>query len=217
MSKIILNIIHLNKELFDPNSDLYNEAISRNENILLQTSGQNVAVGFNVWPGIIVQGLPYTGISRSYKQVVQDAKNKGLEYVAIADDDFTFTSRNSWMIFKNNIPSDFDVYLAGISGGVVDEQTTEVHNWSGTFLFIVHSRFYDVFLAADEAKNIDRWLSGSGLENIEQQLGRKPIYKVCYPIVAICKDGISYNSKGEDGSPLMMKHDKYFDQYKKYQ
>jgi len=66
----------------------------------------------------------------------------------------------------------------------------------------------DAFLSAPVELNIDRWLSGLGLEQIEKMLGRKPVYKVCYPMAAITRDGISYKS-GE-----YVAHDKYWKSYK---
>jgi len=162
-----------------------------------------------IWPGIIVPGKPWTGISQAYKQVVANAKDSNLPYCIIADDDFELTHPDSWALFLENKPEDFDLYFAGISGGNVEEGFSEpnvkrVTNWSGTFLFAVHQRFYDTFLAADEDKNIDRWFGINGLDSIEKSLGRKPVYKVRYPLVCGCIDGVS------DNSGKVMEHRKFF-------
>ncbi len=180
-------------------------------------------VKITVWPGIVVPGKPFTGISQAYKQVVQYAKEQGWEYAIIADDDFLFTSPNSWQYFLDNIPDDFDLYSGGISGGVVDEQTKTIEQWSGTFFFAVHSRFYDAFLAANEDRNIDRWLgnkvdyngaTAEGYLEIKKLLGREPVYKICYPMPVICIDGISDNGTDKDGGPKYMDHKNYFAPYK---
>lgn len=206
----ILNIIHLDFELFDPASQLYTEALSRQHNAHAQIYSNKID-NWVLWPGIIEQGMPFKGISKSHKKIIRDAKEKGLQFCIIAEDDFKFCSENSWQYFMDNIPDEYDIFLGGLSGGEVNEETKEIIGWSGLFFYAIHSRFFDVFLSADEEKNIDRWLSGVGLESIEKQLGRKPLYKVCYPIIAICKDGFSYNSGTE------IQHEKYFRPYKKFQ
>lgn len=166
----------------------------------------------SVWPGIIVKGKPWTGISRAYKQVVQYAKNSNLPYCIIADDDFLLSCPESYQLFLRDMPSEFDLYMGGISGGTVDEKFNNLKEpfakhisfWSGTFFFAVHERFYDVFLSADEDKNIDRWFGTKALDEIEKALGRKPVYKVRYPFICTCIDGIS------DNSGKFMEHRKYF-------
>lgn len=167
-------------------------------------------IPFKIWYGFKVKGKPFTGISRSHKQIIQFAKNSGMGSVTIAEDDIQFTSPKSWQYYLDNMPEDYDLYLSTISGGVVDEKTGTVSDWSGMILYTVHQRFYDAFLKADEEQNIDRWLSCKGLDEIERVLGRLPVYKICYPIAAICVDGFSDNSNKE------VSHDQYFSAYKKY-
>ena len=164
-----------------------------------------------IWPGIKAE-LPWTGISRAYKQVVQYAKNNNLPFVILADDDFLLSCPESYQLFLGDMPEDFDIWLGGASGGTVDENFNNVKepnakyisHWSGTFFFAVHERFYDCFLSADETKNIDRWLGTNALEQIENELGRKPVYKVRYPFICTCIDGIS------DNSGKFMAHNRYF-------
>jgi hypothetical protein len=157
---------------------------------------------------MVVAGKPFTGICRSHKMIVEFAKNTGMPYVIIGEDDIKFTHPNSWQNYLDRMPEEFDIYLGTVSGGRIEEGT--VADWSGMILYTVHSRFYDVFLAADENKNIDRWLSGVGLSEVERRLGRPPVYKICYPIVATCFDGFSDNSKKE------IVHKDYFAAYEKY-
>jgi len=167
-------------------------------------------IPFKIWYGFKVQGKPFTGISRSHKQIIDFAKNNGLQAITVAEDDIQFTCPKSWKHYLENMPEDYDIYLGSVSGGVVDEAAGTVAGWSGMILYTVHQRFYDAFLKADENKNIDRWLSGVGMEEIERMLGRPPVYKICYPIAAICVDGFSDNSGKE------VKHEDYFKAYKKF-
>lgn len=204
----VLNIIHLPKDQF-PVGRLRTEAMSREHHIKAQAfehkflfdGPTNWSATSGVWNGIIDKELPWRGISKSHKQIVQWAKECRLPFVIIAEDDFKLQP-GGWEVFLKNMPMNFDIYLAGISGGVIGEKECRlcidnvrpVSNWSGLFLYCVHNRFYDTFLAADETKNIDRWLSGIGLPEIEKLLDRKPVYKVCYPMAAITRDGVSFKS-----------------------
>lgn len=203
----VLNIIHLPKELFAPGSDLHLESIRREQNMKSQVFEAKVTYG--VWDGIIIKGLPHSGISKSHKQIVQHAKDNGLNMAFIAEDDFKLTDPVSWRYFTENIPDDFDLYMAGISGGTVNPDKT-VCSWSGLFTYVIHARFYDVFLSVPEEFHIDRWLSGVGLPEIEKKLGRKPVYKVCYPIASITLDGVSYKSES------YVQHSKFFKGYEKF-
>lgn len=204
----VLNIIHLPQDQF-PVGPLRTESMSRELNFKSQAYEHKFTYG--VWDGIIVKGLPHTGISKSHKQIIQHAKDNGLNLCFIAEDDFKLTSPGSWRYFIDNIPDDFDIYLAGVSAGSVEEGNTVGGNWSGLFLYVVHHRFYDMFLSVPEEFNIDRWLSGMGLEAIEKKLGRKPVYKICYPMAAITRDGVSYKSGGH------VNHQKWFNGYEQYQ
>lgn len=194
VDKNTLNIIHLSHQK------------ERRASFMKQIIQHGISA--SVWPGIVVEGKPQTGISKAYKQVVEFAKNSNLPYCLIADDDFNLTHADSWKLFLEDIPGEFDLYHAGISGGEIVEwnylnepNIKHINNWSGTFLFAIHERFYDVFLSADEEKNIDRWLAFSGMDEIEKQLGRKPVYKVRYPMVCTCIDSVS------DNSGKFMKHE----------
>ena len=203
----VLNIIHIPiDQLTGP---LRSEATRREHNIKAHAFQHKIP--YALWDGIMVKNLPHTGISRSHKQIVQHAKDMGLNLAFIAEDDFKLTSPNSWNHFIDNLPDDFDLYLGGISGGAVNEDDKTVSSWSGLFFYAISHRFYDVFLACPEEYNIDRWLSGVGLPAIEKQLGRKPVYKVCYPMAAITSDGISFKS----GSHV--NHDHFYKGYQKFQ
>lgn len=200
----VLNIIHLSPEQFPADSPIRTEAISREHHFKSQAYEHKFTYG--VWDGIIDKHLPWRGVSQSHKQIVQHAKDNGLSCCFIAEDDFKLRP-GGWKWFSDAFPAEFDIYLGGISGGNVNEETKEVTGWSGLFFYCVHSRFYDAFLSAEEDKEIDRWLSGTGLPQVEKILGRKPVYKVCYPMAAITKDGISCKT-GQ-----YVQHNKFFKSY----
>lgn len=206
----VLNIIHLSIEMFTE-PKLRTEATIREHNFKAQCFENKITYG--IWTGVIDKDLPWRGISRAHKKIVQHAKDNGLSCCFLAEDDFLLKP-GGWKVFTESMPDDFDIYLAGVSGGNVNEETKVVDTWSGMFLYCVHNRFYDAFLAADEMQNIDRWLSTadpakskSGLKIIEEMLGRKPVYKICYPMAAITRDGISFKSKE------FVNHDKFFKAY----
>jgi len=196
-----LNIIHLV------------ERTDRKNILLKQLLGYKIP--FKIWHGFVVEKLPFKGISRSHKQIVSFAKNSNMPFVIIGEDDINFTSPKSWQHYIDNMPPDsetWDIYFGTISGGVVDEEKKEISGtWSGLILYTVHERFYETFLLADEEKNLDRYFSGIGAEDTKRRLGREPVYKICYPIVATCVDGFSDNSKKE------VDHEQYFRPYKKFQ
>lgn len=166
-------------------------------------------VRYKIWNAIEDTETPYKGISKSHRMIVQDAKEKGLKSCLIAEDDFKFTSGKSFEYFIND-SSVCDILFGGVSGGEFNEKTNRVFNFSGLFFYKINENFYDCFLAADQEKQLDRWLGYRGLEEIEKILGRQPVYKLCYPMPVICHDGYSDNSK------KMMEHKQYFAAYKQY-
>lgn len=193
---IDLNIIHL-----DHRKD-------RRASFLKQIIENGISA--SVWPGI-KSDLPFTGISKAHKQIVLHAKNSNLPFVRIAEDDFLFTSPDSWKTYIDNTPEFFDLYLGGVSGGAVNEENKTVTGFSGLFFYAIHERFFDCFLQADENKNIDRWLGNNygPYEEVSKLLSREPVYKVCFPIEVITMDGYS------DQRREYVEHEKYFRPYLK--
>lgn len=185
----------------------------RQQSVKYQIEGQKqYAPQYRFWYGITDTAAPHKAISLSHKRIVQYAKDRKDPFVIIAEDDLKFCSPNSWQTFMKKLKAlkSWDILLGGVSGGeILNEKNGDVYGWSGLFFYAVHENFYDAFLSADPEQNIDRWLSLNGMEAIEKKLGRKPIYQVCYPIIAICIDGVSDNSKE------FIVHEKYFRPYKK--
>lgn len=124
------------------------------------------------WPAIYDKEMPFRGICKAHKQIIQYAKDKGLGSVCIAEDDFYFTSKQSWKYFLENIPMDYDVYLSGIYCGTIKEDNTS-QDFCGLHLYIVHEKFYDRFLSVPNENNIDR------------QLGRIGRAVVSYPFISL--------------------------------
>ena len=121
----------------------------------------------------------------AHKQIIQHAKDEGLPYVWICEDDVKFTHPDAIQYFLDNIPDDgkTNIYLGGVwrskwIGG-------ELRRWSGIHCYIVFSRFYDRFLAAPENIPVDIWIAEWHATHGGNRI------KVCRPLVAKCYDGIS--------------------------
>lgn len=195
---------------------IHNEQRTERLDTLMYEIGSQGIKQTKIFPAI-KEKLVQTGISKAHKQVVQYAKDNGLKEIMVCEDDVKFVAPNAFNYAIENKPDVYDIYLLGVSGGVVDEINKTVIGFSGLFCYMIHERFYDVFLEADEGSHLDRWLSGfnnkvSKLHNktIEEFLGRKPLYKICYPIAAITYNGYSDNFERH------MEYDKYFVPYRKY-
>jgi hypothetical protein len=168
-----LNFIHLKKELFEPDTPQYAEAVFREGNIQKQVTEQGIT-DFKIWDGIITSQIPFTGISRAFKRVVLDAKDKGLKHCAIAEDDMYFKSSKGWQYFLDNMPEDFDIYMGCAYKSIINKNNKIEFGFSGLTLICVHERFYTDFLSMKEMNNLDR------------ELGRfawKYKYMVCEPFV----------------------------------
>lgn len=156
---------------------------------------------YKVWQGIVHQ-LPFTGIAKAFKQIVQHAKDNNLERVIIAEDDVELSCPNAFNYFIENIPDDYDIYLSSVYAGDLSPQNT-VTWFSGFTLCIIHSRFYDKFLSTPENNHIDR-----------QMKIHKGVYKVCLPFIAKQIDGYSdnahqvtnYNKKYLEGKKFLSAH-----------
>jgi hypothetical protein len=147
-----------------------------------ELASQNIT-DYKIWPGIIDPVKVFRGISQAHKQIVSFAKDNGLPEVLIGEDDLMFTCARSFEYFMENKPSDYDVYLASIYNGQLNEDNT-VRDLAGFTFYMVHSRFYDTFLSLSENDHIDR--------SLRLYKGR---YVVCNPFIAIQRDGFSDNKR----------------------
>lgn len=166
-----LNVIHL------PHGEGYPEHRQKRwDNLMKELSHQKIA--YRIWDGI--KTIPgKIGCNQSHKRIIRDAKERELEYCAIAEDDICFYGSGAWDYFISNIPNDFDLYLGGYSGGSPTVDNI-MKKFSSTTLFVCHNRFYDKFLGVPESLHIDNALSMTG--------GK---FVVCNPAVVYQMPGFS--------------------------
>jgi hypothetical protein len=135
------------------------------------------------WNGVYKNQSAKENISAAHRQIVEYAKLAGWPMVAIGEDDLKFFAPGAWDYFVSTIPPvDFDIYLSSVyTGDIRADNTTE--GFTGFHLYIVHARFYDLFLGVNPHEHIDRALKGLGK------------YVVCDPMIAEQYDGWSSNTK----------------------
>lgn len=187
MSKVILNVIHLPSSFFVFKSTEYYESIRRKESFTREFKEQGI--WYYLHDGVLGGTVPTcTAIAQAHKRVVQKAKEIGLEFVAIAEDDIVFNGAGAWQYFLDNMPESFDIYM-GVSyfpetyeNGIVNKP------FDSMSLYIIHSRFYNEFLALPEDNHIDRELSK--LVN-KKEIRISPLYVVHQ------LNGYSFNAKHE--------------------
>lgn len=149
--------------------------------LLAKEEMNRVGVDAAYWPAITGPST-IKAISQSHKMIVLWAKEQGLKEIAIAEDDIIFTSLRGWKYFLEHKPTDFDLYIGGHYSGPHLEDNT-VHHFTGLTLYMIHERFYDTLLYADERRNIDTQLCGLGK------------FVVCNPEVAKQRNGYSFHRK----------------------
>lgn len=137
---------------------------------------------YELWDGVIHETIPFKGISQAHKRIVRDAALKKLPKVCIAEDDIRFCDKGAWQYFLDNEPEDYDLYLASVYTGHIDEKN-ETKDFSGLTLYMVSQKFYPTFLALNELNHIDR------------SLFKKGKFVVCNPFAAIQYNGLSDNKK----------------------
>lgn len=165
---------------------------------LLNAGLQGQDVNLRFWPAKFNHKV-CTGISRAHKNVVLYAQGRQLPFICIAEDDFYFTAPGAWEYFLNNIPEDFDLYLASIYQGLIEPDGT-TKDFCGLTLYIIHEKFYQTFLDVDEGQHIDRALAGKGK------------YVVCEPFTALQRNGWSDNKQRRVNYDRMLKNRKIFGQ-----
>ena len=133
------------------------------------------------WEGVIAEPT-YKGISTVHKNIIRYAKENKMPMVCVAEDDVKFCDKGAWKYFIDNIPNDFDLYLAGVYCIDPILPDNRIKQFSGLILYICHERFYDKFLSANDSKQIDRAMADLH--------GR---YIVCNPFAAIQHEGYSDN------------------------
>lgn len=179
------------------------ELIRRNReeralSIIQQSKEQGFAVRF--WEGIIDPRGGFAGINRSFKKIVQWAKDNNEPMVCIAEDDMVFSAPGAWQYYLDQMPETFDTYLGGIYSGQVTGNRI-MNGYSGNTLITIHSQFYDFFLALTEDDHLDRRL---GNHCFEKQ------YIVCQPYVCFQLNGYSDNQRRSTSHEAFMDKVKLF-------
>lgn len=138
------------------------------------------------------RGKACTGISRSHKKCIRAAKERNMPYAIIIEDDIMFLHPESLIKFqkyRSELPDDWQIYLGGIYDGtpvpISDCIATVSDKISGLHMYMVHQEFYDTFLQADEAANLDWWISTQA----------KAKMYLAYPMLALQHEFYSDNAK----------------------
>lgn len=185
-----LNIIHLPHR------------IDREELFMRELSEQGIAT-YKLWPGITHDQISFVGIGAAHKQIVRNAKTQGFKKVLIAEDDLRFTCKTSFKYFLDNEPPDYDIYLASIYMGKLNDDNT-VDDFSGLTLYMVHERYYQRFLDTPILDHIDRAQAENDPENpgVRRPRGK---FVVCNPFACIQWTTYSENHK------CIMQHNQWLD------
>lgn len=135
------------------------------------------------------------GVSKSFKNIINIAKYKGLEQVLVFEDDVQFTSDKSSERFQmamETLPEDWDMLLGGIyycdKLEPYNQYMKKINNFSALHCVLFRDTVYDKILShkidGHKTRHIDKYLSDFiGDEKLN-------IY-VTYPMVAIQYPGIS--------------------------
>ena len=150
-----------------------------------------------IWDGVMDKEYPAHGILKAHQQVVSYAKEEALKQITIAEDDIRFTAKQAYRYYLSNQPDDFDLYLGGITWGIINEDR-RVNDFSGTSLYTINEKFFDTFLGLRPGVDFDRQLAGKGK------------FIVCDPMVACQHDGYSDNQKRHIDFEPLFRRKKWF-------
>lgn len=170
------------KEYHGPIVHVIHNPARKDRFLTIKKEAKEQGLDIRFWPAIIDETISFRGIARAHKSIVRWAKEVGLPEVLIAEDDLKFLSPTAFKNFLYFKPTDYDLYLGNIFEGQL-EVDNSVRDFCGLTLYMVHERFYDTFLAANEMNNFDRSLAGLGK------------YIVCNPMVCSQYGGWSDNKK----------------------
>ena len=152
--------------------------VEKYEPLIKELEGQGIT-DFEIFPCLMFPEVVHS-INASHKMIVQDAKDKGLPEVFIAEDDLMFTAPGAWKYFleKKPAPENYDLYLA--STYIIEEP---LKNICGFHLYSVSEKFYDPFLSVPDDQHIDTVFNDV-----------KGDYHFCYPFPALQRPGFSANN-----------------------
>lgn len=153
----------------------------RKKTLLKELATQGITDYEIIQPEIDQKKQPFENINLAHKSLVRMAKEKGMEEIAIAEDDVMFTHPTAWKYFLDNKPQDYTVYVAATYLMPPSQNLL-----TGFQLYIVHNSFYDAFLSVPEKVHIDNAICDL-----------KSNHKICYPFVALQHPGYSANHPGQ--------------------
>ena len=168
--------------------------VERAQNVRMQMESQGIT-DYLLMPAFMIPKSARTGISRSHKACVRHAKALGVDKVLIMEDDINWLCPGAYNrfidILNTEVPKEADLFFSGAYTIEPDAQPITERmalcpgKVAGLHAYVVFEKFYDKFLAADEAYNIDHFLtSGDGVHARSY---------IAYPFVALQHDGWSYN------------------------
>jgi hypothetical protein len=152
---------------------------------------------YQFWDSVILPSIKES-INKAHKQIVEDAYNRQLPFIIIAEDDFKGTHPNSWKFYLSKMPERFDLYLGGIFLGDLDENN-RVEKFTGLTLYTVSQKYYPAFLTTETNDHLDHVLSNQGGD-----------FHVCNPFPFIQYDGLSSNTGKYESYSEMFKFRKLY-------
>jgi len=164
---------------------------------LLAEDFDRKGIPYCVWPAVFDEPTIEGSINMSHKQIVGYAKQEGLPFIKIAEDDAWFPADDGYKYYLNNVQNlspECDIYLAGTYGprkhyspGLIEaEQIIGLH------CYMIFERYYDIFLATPDEAHID----------ISQRGG---LYLAVYPFACLQRPGYSSNTKREVNFNTLLK------------
>lgn len=140
---------------------------------------------YEIWPCIILPDVPES-ISESFKMVIRDAQEKGLEEVCIWEHDNFFTQSDGWEYFLKNKPDEYDIFVSGsyLTDNRYDWKPpyVKVDAYVGNHCILVHSKYFQKWLDTDPKKHCDT------VHNNNADI------KICFPFTALQRPGFSANT-----------------------
>lgn len=131
------------------------------------------------WDAIVNKDSVVSSINASHKMIVRWAKGNRKPFAIIAEQDLHFTCSGAWQYFLDNIPEQYDLYLACTYIPPISNNQV-----CGFHLYSISEQFYNKFLDTPDNVHIDTYMNELG-----------GTYKFCYPFPALQRSGWSFNNK----------------------
>lgn len=154
---------------------------------LFEQQAKEQEFDFMRWEGVVIENIPFKGISDAHRRIVQYAKNEGLAKITIAEDDIVWSAIGAHQYYLDNEPSEADLYLGHVYNSDIRDQRV-IFGFSALTLYTVYERFYDTFLSMNPMNHLDRELG---------RFAHKYNYVVPPEFVCYQRDGYSDNQKKE--------------------